>query len=77
MLHSYPESVRDIERALKTAISKYEPRLKNVRVRFMPNEDDPLDLHFEVTARLSGKEKGPPITFESILDSDGRVNLKT
>ncbi len=76
LLHSYPESIRDIERELKNTISKFEPRLKAVRVKFIPNEDNPLELHFEINAQLSSKKKGPPIVFESILDPDGRVNIK-
>ncbi len=76
LLHSYPESVRDMERALKSAISKYEPRLKGVRVRFIPDEDDPLNLRFEIMARLANLRDAPSVFFESIVDADGKVSIR-
>ncbi len=76
LMHSYPESVKDMERALKSAIGKYEPRLKGVKVRFIPDEDDPLNLKFEIVARLVDRKNTPSIFFESIVDADGKVSIR-
>ncbi len=37
-------------------ILKYEPRLKNVSVRYIP-DDEPLVLRFEVVARLNDRSR--------------------
>src|SRR5919108_6440448 len=37
-LQTYPDSVREIERSICTAIGSFEPRLTGVRVAFIPQE---------------------------------------
>ncbi len=76
LLHTYPESIKEMERALKQAIRKYEPRLKSVRVKFVPNEDNPLDLSFEIKARLALDDDAAPVFIESIVDSDGKITIR-
>ncbi len=76
LLHTYPESIKEMERALKQAIQKYEPRLKGVRVKFVPNEDNPLDLSFEIKAKLALDRETAPVFIESIVDSDGKISLR-
>ena len=46
-----PEAIGAIQQSIRATILKYEPRLKNVSVRFVPSED-PLSVRFEVVARL-------------------------
>ncbi len=75
LLHTYPESIRDMERALRQAIRKYEPRLRSVRVRFVPQEEDPLTLRFEIVARLASDGDSSPVYFESVMGPDGKIRL--
>ena len=75
LLHSIPESLRDIERAIRTVIQKYEPRLRAVRVSFIPNEDDALSLRFQIVARLATGDENNPVIFESMVDSDGKIRI--
>ena len=75
LLHTYPESIRDMERALRQAIRKYEPRLRSVRVRFVPQEEDPLTLRFEIVARLASDGDSLPVYFESVMGPDGKIRL--
>ena len=76
LLHSIPESLRDIERAIRTVIQKYEPRLRAVRVSFIPNEDDALSLRFQIVARLATGDENNPVIFESMVDSDGKIRIR-
>jgi len=76
LLHTYPDSIRDMERALKAAIEKYEPRLRSVRVKFVPHDDDPLSVRFEIIARLVNRKGMPSVFFESIVDADGKVKIR-
>ncbi len=71
---TYPESQRDIERTLKQTIQKFEPRLRSVRVTFLP-QDDLLSLNFEITARLARDDSREPIKFESQIDPDGHIKI--
>lgn len=74
-LKTYPESVREIERTIRLAIQKYEPRLKAVRVSFIPHEEDLLSLRFQIIARLS-TESRTQVLFESLINSGGKVEIK-
>lgn len=74
VLESYPESLREMERSIRQVIRNYEPRLRGVRVAFLPQEEDPLSLRFQVAARLSGDPK-TQVVFETLVTSDGKVEL--
>jgi type VI secretion system protein len=74
-LFAHPESVREIERVIRSAIQKYEPRLKAVKVNYIPQEEDPLSLRFQIVARLLNESK-QSIFFETIIDSGGKVDIR-
>jgi len=71
------ESVPELETAIKKVIENYEPRLKDIAVRFSAQEDDLLALRFSITAKLVTDDKSKPIIFETIVDSDGQVKVKS
>ena len=75
LLRDYPDSLRDFERSIRMTIQKYEPRLKMVRVKLLPNEEDLLTLRFQVSASLAGQERRVPVLLESTVDQDGKVNI--
>lgn len=74
-LQTYPESVGAIEQNIKSAIDRYEPRLTDARVTFVPDEDETLALRFQIVANLA-MEGGRMIFFDTIVDADGRVRIK-
>jgi len=74
-LHSYPDSVREMERTLRLVIQKYEPRLKAVRVSFVPQDESALSLSFQITARLSTEEK-TQVLFETRVNSEGKIEVR-
>ena len=67
-------ATHDMERIIKHVIEKYEPRLTKVRASFKTQEDDVLSLRFEIDARLADEEI--PITFETVVDAGGKINIK-
>jgi type VI secretion system protein len=75
-MRGYPASLRDVEKSLRQTIIKYEPRLKSVRVKFVPQEENVLSLNFQVVARLVGDYPDQPVVFESQVGSDGRINIR-
>ncbi len=75
LFRDYPESLREFERSIRSTIQRYEPRLKTIRVRLLKNEDDPLTLRFQISAKLISAEQRMPVLLESVVDQDGRVSV--
>ena len=75
MLRDYPDSLRDFERSIRSTIQSYEPRLTMVRVRLMTNEEDPLTLRFQVSAKLVSPDRKTAVVLESSVDQDGKVSI--
>lgn len=76
LFHSFPESVRDLEKSIRQTVQKYEPRLTGVRVSFIPQEEDLLSLRFQIVAKLATAEKKNQVLIETIVDTDGKVSVK-
>jgi type VI secretion system protein len=72
----YPDSLIWFERAIRQTIQKYEPRLKAVRVKFVPYDDDPLSLRFQIVGKLVTEDYKNPVHFESVVGSDGKISIK-
>jgi type VI secretion system protein len=75
-MSAFPEAQRELERVIRHTIQTYEPRLQGVRVTFLPREDDPLTLSFQIQARLALKDHREAVTFESVLDAGGQIKVK-
>ncbi len=74
-MQDYPDSVWAIEQGIRRAITMYEPRLTAVKVFFVPREDDALCLRFQIVAKMRG-DAGREVKIETIVDADGKINLK-
>ncbi len=75
LMQTYPDSVLDIERAIRQALEKYEPRLSSVRVNFIMHDDDVRALRFQITARLA-EEMKTQVLLETHVDSDGEISIR-
>lgn len=76
-LQGYPQSVRELEAGIRRTIERYEPRLQSVQVVFLPQHDDTLRLHFQISASLRGGE-GPDaarVRMETVVGSGGRFSV--
>ncbi|RLB25017.1 MAG: type VI secretion system baseplate subunit TssE, partial [Deltaproteobacteria bacterium] len=47
-----------------------------IRVNFLPQDEDVLTLRFQIVAKLATEDVNLPVTFESVLDSEGKVKLR-
>jgi type VI secretion system protein len=68
-MFSMPESIGPMTKAVRTTIEKYEPRLAAVKVKWVPDEDDPLNIRFEISARLRTDDEDVPISFTTNVGS--------
>jgi type VI secretion system protein len=58
IVHMIPDGLHMVENEIRDAILKFEPRLANVRVRFVPS-DDPFVMYFEISGRHQDGSKKP------------------
>ncbi|MBT8490319.1 MAG: type VI secretion system baseplate subunit TssE [Deltaproteobacteria bacterium] len=72
----FPDSVRDLEMTIRDTIEKFEPRLKSVRVKFVPQDADMLTVTFQIVAQLALEDEKTPVMFESMMGSDGKVMIR-
>ena len=76
LIDNYPESIRDLERSIRKMVLKYEPRLRAVQVKFIPQEEATLSLDFQITAELETEDEKVPVVFESQMESSGKMKVK-
>lgn len=72
---TFPDSVRDIERSISRTIERFEPRLTNVKVDFM-EQDERLTLYFQIRAMLTSDDKPLDIHLHSTLDAGGKMAVR-
>ena len=73
----FPSAIVAIRRVIKDSLEKYEPRLRRVQIRHIPNEDDPMDLQFEISARLVLDDEESAVTFQTVLNDTGHVQARS
>lgn len=76
VLHSFPDAIAGMRKAIKTTIEKYEPRLRRVNVKHVEVPDDPLALNFEITAELVTEEEKASVWISTRIDGSGQVRVK-
>ncbi|XIA63711.1 type VI secretion system baseplate subunit TssE [Bradyrhizobium sp. TZ2] len=67
------DAVRALACSLKQQIETFEPRLKNVLIRFHADPDNPLQLSFHVNATLNYNDQMEPVAFDAIFEKHVRV----
>ncbi|WP_268948200.1 type VI secretion system baseplate subunit TssE [Pseudomonas syringae] len=75
MNQSRHESLSQSRLLIERFIRAYEPRLKHVRVRVMPQGNDPLALAFAIEAMLTVNGVSQPVVFTARLCDAGRVEV--
>ena len=76
IIHSFPEAITDLQRSMKICIERYEPRLRDITIKYTPVENDLLRLRFEITARLATDDQSRPVWFETTIDAAGKADVK-
>ncbi|MDQ1316360.1 MAG: type secretion system protein [Candidatus Poribacteria bacterium] len=71
----FPDSITDVQKAIRTTIEKYEPRLKNVQVEHIGEGADLQTLKFKITAQLADKKGRDSVYFETVIDPTGEVQV--
>lgn len=70
------EQVRRLEESMSAVISRYEPRLHDVQIRYQPDDNTAFSLAFSLSARVENEGELVPVLFETILLPDGRIEVR-
>lgn len=76
LVHAFPDATTLLARSIRVTIETYEPRLQNVRVKFMADEEADLMLRFEVSAQIIRDGSKVPISFETALDASRQLSVR-
>lgn len=74
-MFEFPDSITPMRVAIERSIEKYEPRLKDVKATWVTDENDPLNVRFEVTARLSVEGMTVPLHFATQVGSASGIDV--
>lgn len=74
IVHELPKGIHKIQQSIRDVILKYEPRLKNVSVRYLPDQE-PLVLRFEVVARLNDPSRSV-VRLRTRMESGGGFKVE-
>jgi type VI secretion system lysozyme-like protein len=74
LVHTWPEGVRAVERALRVLVERYEPRLTDVSVRAVTSAD-PFALAFQVRGHAKG-DRARAYRFLTQIDALGRCSVR-
>jgi type VI secretion system protein len=73
---TFPDAIFELRRVIKQCLEQYEPRLSRVRVDYVKDEENPLNLRYEITAQMNLGDENANVWFETTLDSQGRVKVR-
>ena len=77
VLHDFPDAIGLMQRAIKNSIQQYEPRLKNVQVRHVKNDQtQAMMLEFEITGQVALADgRRQSIRFSTAVDGAGKAKV--
>jgi type VI secretion system protein len=70
------ETVRDLIAEIRRVIQKYEPRLTDVNLVAEKPSEGQLELRFKIEGRLAGDQRSMTVSFETIVDPDGQIQIR-
>ncbi len=74
IVYSVPASVPQLVKNIRATILDYEPRLRNVTVRHLPDED-PLSLRFEISAVVAQSRSNRALRLSTTVHPGGRIDV--
>jgi type VI secretion system protein len=76
LVDQFPDAIMEIRKAILINVKEYEPRLKNIRVRHIPDDENPLDLKFEISGQLNLGNSRTSVAFTTIMGDSGRIKVR-
>ncbi|MCL9782502.1 type VI secretion system baseplate subunit TssE [Vibrio sp. S4M6] len=76
--YRYGEGLQDVkafEQVIVDTIKRYEPRVYDVDVRFIPQQSNPLGVVFHINTQVRVEREQVALAFETVLGADGRIRV--
>jgi type VI secretion system protein len=74
VVHEFPSGIQQLAKSIRATVLQYEPRLKNVTVRHVPDETV-LTLRFEITGQLAEGRTSRTLRYATTVRPGGRVDV--
>jgi type VI secretion system protein len=74
MAGEFPAAIAPLAKSIRATILEFEPRLKNVSVRHIP-EEHALTLRFEIQAQLAGGRTTRSLRFATTVRPGGHIDI--
>jgi type VI secretion system protein len=74
VVHDFPGGIQQLARSIRSTVLQYEPRLRNVAVRHLP-DDNLLTLRFEITAQVADGKAPRTLRFATTVKPGGHVDV--
>jgi len=74
LAHEFPGAIPQLVKSIKATILEYEPRLKNVSVRHLPEEQG-LVLRFEISAQLAKGRVARTLKLATTVRPGGHIDV--
>ncbi len=75
LVHNFPDAIQLLQRSIRATILQYEPRLKNVVVQHVRDEEV-LILKFQISAQVATRTGRGAVRFETQLRAGGHVTVR-
>jgi len=76
LVYAFPYSISTLTASIRATILAFEPRLKNVNVRHLPDESDALMLKLEISGQLADAKERATLRFKTEVSPSGQVTLR-
>jgi len=69
------DKIQELLLSIKRMLQKYEPRIRNIRINFLPSEEGELLLKYQLSCELADTDERVPVVFEIDMTPDGKINV--
>lgn len=79
LVYEFPDAIYQLQLAIKTFLLKYEPRIDDVLVSYVPDSSQPLQLKYRVSVHIKSKGDSQDNTFEfeTVITGSGQAFIST
>jgi type VI secretion system protein len=75
IVHTMPAAIHKMQASIRSAILEFEPRMKNVVVTHLSDDEHPTSLRFEISGNLVHRGHRSPLHLHARITPGGRVDV--
>ncbi len=78
LVYEFPDAIYQLQLAIRQFLLRYEPRIENVLVSYVPDNSQPLQLRYKVDVSLKYAPMNTgAFQFETVITGSGQAFVKT